>query len=137
MSSPDALLSRYSVSGDFEILKRALCALSFPFFLSKYTTYIEEMKNLFQRRRDETTRRSNTRRTVCAPRNSQRTLLLSLAKPEFKYLPDVWRVYHFVNLRFTVMLLSRSLVRSRRRRRRSSASDLSRLSFPQLEAIYV
>ena len=24
-------------------------------------------------------------------------------KPEFKYLPDVWRVYHFVNLKFTVV----------------------------------
>lgn len=24
-------------------------------------------------------------------------------KPGFKYLPDVWRVYHFVNLKFTVV----------------------------------
>lgn len=73
--------------------------------------------------------RSNTRRTACAPRNSRRSLLLSLAKPEFKYLPDVWCVYHFVNLRFTVVLHSRSLVRSRRRRLRpSTANDLSRLS---------
>lgn len=85
-------------------------------------------------------RRARQRARGSAPRNSRRTLLLSLAKPEFKYLPDVWRVYHFVNLRFTVVLLSRSL---------SSAPDggdggprrvislAFRLSFPQLGAIYV
>ena len=64
-----------------------------------------------------------------------RTLLLSLAKPVFKYLPDVWRVYHFVNLKFTTRFAPLFPPLSPFRRLRSSLSLFLSLSFTLSHAL--